>query len=265
MTKEVSLKQLQDVAHDINTSIVFDPPLNETETDIKIIREEIITNALELAKGDTLSKATKATLQALRVGPWLKDEKESEVEDDDKEPEVENEEELKLADGQDVDDDVDIGHTTSVKSEEDGELCPTTPKKAKKPEAKSTKKALQKEKIVKEAKKLTPKKETVKKANKSIKKDAPIAKKDAPKKEKKRSEKSRYGNRVGSFAAALDELLWKGTTLENAINVLAQFKKEHTIALDNYLRRCIWYVENRKNVPVKFKGGVYKASKATLK
>lgn len=205
MTKEkaleiVCLEELQAVLKDINKLGVYEPAFNEKETDIETIISELQEIVLNI--DDSVTEATKRTLNTLGFGPW------QEV------PATENKE-------------IPLENSESSKKED-------------KPMENKKESAPQKEK------------KQVEKLIKTVKvKKAP-------------SEKSRYGHRVGSFAAAMDELLWKGITIAEGAKVLSETFKKSPALIEGSLKIHIRYLENKKNIPVNLKGDVYKASKATI-
>jgi len=131
-------------------------------------------------------------------------------------------------------------------------------------------------KVKKEEEKPTPVKKTP-----PVKKEiAPLTKKVPPKpakvekvkvgkvkKEKKVKEPiatSRYGHREGSVAAVMDEMLWKGVTLDEAVASLVKLGKAKERAKGMFLAH-IYYLPDKKNVPIdkpKDEKGKYKAKKA---
>ena len=71
---ELTLEQVHKVMRDLNSlEPHFDPPLDETETDMTIAIFRIQEIAPELTKEDKLKKETKEVLNFLKVGPWLKE------------------------------------------------------------------------------------------------------------------------------------------------------------------------------------------------
>lgn len=92
---------------------------------------------------------------------------------------------------------------------------------------------------------------------------APKAKKE-PKEPKKPALLSRYGHRVGSMAAAIDDMLWKGIKETDATATLAKdFKKTEKAALAKF-KGHVAYLPKECGVQVSEKEGFYKAQRATL-
>jgi predicted RNase H-like nuclease (RuvC/YqgF family) len=182
MQHELSLKQLQAAARDMNT--YFDPPLKDTETDTEALIAEITENAKDLQPDDDLDPATKTVLKALGVGPWLEAEETKEIAP---EPDF----------------------TAPVEEEEDAEDEGVQEEKPKKVQAGA----------------------------------------------------SRYGHRAHSMSAAIDELVWKGTTFEDACKSLeAQFKKSKK-AVATKFKLHVQHLIKEKGVAITIKDNHYKATK----
>jgi desulfoferrodoxin (superoxide reductase-like protein) len=90
------------------------------------------------------------------------------------------------------------------------------------------------------------------------KKEKPV-KEAKEKKEKVEVEKSRYGHKVGSMAAVLDDLMWKGSTMEEMVDTLVKdFGKPEEQATAK-IRAHYASLTKKRDVPVDRKDGVYKA------
>lgn len=101
----------------------------------------------------------------------------------------------------------------------------------------------------------------VKTALKEVEKKEP-----ALKKESKPVEKSRYGHRVETGAQIMDDLLWAGCTVAEAVSALKKFGKTEDRAKSMFLSH-VHYLPKTKNIPVtipKDEGGKYKATKAKI-
>ena len=135
-------------------------------------------------------------------------------------------------------------------------------------------------KVKKEKEKPAPVKKEKEKPALVKKETAPLAKKVPPKpakvekvkvekvkKEKKVKEPiatSRYGHREGSAAAVMDEILWRGVTLDEAVATLVKLGKTKERAKGMFLAH-IYYLPDKKNIPIdkpKDEKGKYKAKKA---
>ena len=101
----------------------------------------------------------------------------------------------------------------------------------------------------------------------NAKKVAKPTKEKKVKKEKKAKEPvvaSRYGHREGTAAAVMDELVWKGTTMDEAVAALVKLGRTKERAKGMFLAH-IYYLPNKKNIPIdkpKDEKGKYKAKKA---
>ena len=89
----------------------------------------------------------------------------------------------------------------------------------------------------------------------------PAAKKPAPKKGP--VAKTKFGHREGTLAAVMDNLLAKGTTLQDASEAMAEFKGGDATAQScmRQLKVHMKYLENKKGAKMKVneKEGTYKA------
>ena len=86
-------------------------------------------------------------------------------------------------------------------------------------------------------------------------------------KEKTAAELSRYGHRVGSMAARIDDLLWEGTTLTAAVKTLAkEFNRDEDKAKAKFLGH-VQYLPSVKSIEItkpEDEKGNYKAKKAKI-
>jgi hypothetical protein len=72
---------------------------------------------------------------------------------------------------------------------------------------------------------------------------------------------SRYGHRAGSMSGAIDELIYKGTGIDDACKVLeVQFKKSKKAILVKF-KSHVKHLINNKGVSITIKDGYYKAGK----
>jgi hypothetical protein len=181
MQHELSLKQLQAAARDMNT--YFDPPLKDTETDTEALIAEITENAKDLQHDDTLDPATKTVLKALDVGPWVDD-----------------------------------------KSYRNPASCDDPMMAA----------------------------NDIEEEDKGVEEEKP---------KKLQAGASRYGHRANSMSAAIDELVWKGTTFEDACKSLeTQFKKSKK-AVATKFKIHVQHLIKVKGIPITIKDNHYKATK----
>ncbi len=125
------------------------------------------------------------------------------------------------------------------------------------------------EKVV-EKKVVAPvKKEVVVPAKKLVKKEVALAKDKLAKVEKApaktKAELGRYGHRKGSAADFMDEMIWKGCTLDEAVATIVKGLDKTKERAKGMFLAHVYYLPNKKNIPIdkpKAESGKYKAKKA---
>ena len=247
LMQKYTVEQLQAVAKEINNlEFGFDPPLNCTLTSVRALIDEITPNALHLQADDPLSDTTKKVLCDLGVGPWLSNQPD---------------------DGEAIDDQVggnDLDENIDEDEAKEKELVDVVDAIVGQ-EIKTQREALpvgneNKDQSAKGVVNATPKAQNTPKQPNTSKKEG-VKKPAEP---KKPVALSRYGHRVGSMAAVLDDLLWKGVEQSVAVATLAKdFKKTEKLALGKF-KGHVAYLPKVRGVQVSVKDGVYKTQRATL-
>ena len=120
---------------------------------------------------------------------------------------------------------------------------------------------VEKKTVVPEKKVVAPVKKVVEKEVKKV-----VTKKEkVVKVPKVKVERGRYGHRKGSCADFMDELLWKGCTLEEAVTAITKSLDKTKERAKGMFLAHIYYLPDKKNIPIdkpKAEGGKYKAKKA---
>ena len=76
--------------------------------------------------------------------------------------------------------------------------------------------------------------------------------------------KSRYGHKVGSMAAVIDDMVWKGSTLvDMSLAIVKQFNKEEDKATSKVKGHLVW-LKKEKNVEIVKTEDTYKATVETI-
>lgn len=81
---------------------------------------------------------------------------------------------------------------------------------------------------------------------------------------KEKAEVSRYGHRVGSMSGAIDDLLWKGVKIDDAVKTLVKdFKRAERLAKNKFLSH-VAYLPKHRGVKVEISGDHYKSLKEKI-